>query len=133
MNSPVIFLAEKNPIHASLIKYHLHISRFLQVQIFPNGEELLYRMRKGVLPDFVISDYDVGSYTGFDFLEKVKALSEGSHVVFFSTYEDPILAMRLLEAGASDYISKTGKLELGIAELVKNIRYLSGIEVRQTN
>jgi len=128
MNTPVIFLIDKNPIHASLVKYHLNMHRFMNVQVFPNGEECLYRLQKGGIPQFLVTEYDIGNYTGFDFLEKVKSIHKGIRVIFFTRHDDPILALRLLESGACDYIAKTGKLETGIRELIKNVKFLTKAE-----
>lgn len=124
MNSPVVFVTDKNPIHSSLIKYHLNVNRFSNVHTFQSGEECLYRIRKNTLPDFLITDYHVGDHTGFEFLKTVRTLSPETCVIFFSAYDDPILAVRLLDSGATDYIVKTSKLEYGISELVKNLKFL---------
>jgi CheY-like chemotaxis protein len=119
-----IFLVDRNPVHNSLIKYHLNISKFSRVQTFPNGEECLYRLQKNLLPDFIITDYDIGNYTGLDFLRRIKDQFPGISVIYFSSIADPVLAMKLYEAGASDYIVKTSKLEVGISELLKNLKYI---------
>jgi two-component system, NtrC family, response regulator AtoC len=122
--SPVIFVIDRNPIHSSLIKYHLNVNRFLNVQVFQTGEECIYRISKNVLPDFLISDYHIGDMNGFELIEKVREKSSLVRIFFFSAQDDPIFAVRLLEAGASDYILKTSKLDIGIAELIKNVKYL---------
>jgi DNA-binding response OmpR family regulator len=122
--TPLIFVIDKNPIHNSLIKYHLNVNRYFNVQSFSSGNECFYRLQKNVLPDFIIMDYVAGDLNGFDFLRKARALSPQSNIIFFSSYDDPILAVRLLDGGATDYIAKTGKLELGISELLKNLAFL---------
>ena len=124
MQTPRIFIVDRNPIHNSLIKYHLNINKFHNVQTFPNGAECLYRMGKNNIPDFIITDYDIGNYTGIDFLKKVKEHYTEVRVVYFSSMADPVLAMRLLDEGAFDFIVKTSKLETGITELLKNLRFI---------
>lgn len=124
MQTSKIFVVDRNPIHNSLIKYHLNINKFVQVFNFPSGQECLYRLEKNSIPDFIITDYDIGNYTGFDFLRKVCDEYPEVRVIYFSSLADPVLAMKLLEAGASDFIVKTSKLETGISELLKNIRYI---------
>jgi DNA-binding response OmpR family regulator len=132
MSSPIVFVVDKNPIHSSLIKYHLNVNRFVNVHSFHSADECLYRVQKGLKPDFLITEYHLGDLTGFDFLKTVRAITPVTHVIFFTSYDDPILAVRLLDMGASDYIIKTGKLDYGIAELIKNIKYLikEGVTVR---
>lgn len=124
MQTPRIFIVDRNPIHNSLIKYHLNINKFAQVYTFPNGQECLYRLEKNTIPGFIITDYDIGNYTGFDFLRKVRDNFPEVKVVYLSSMADSVLAMKLLEAGASDFIVKTSKLETGISELIKNLRYM---------
>ncbi len=128
--SPLVFVVDRNPIHNSLIKYHLNVNRFFNVHTFPSGSECLYKLGKQVIPDFIITDYDNGEMPGTEFLKKVLEISPGVRVVFFSSYDDPILAVRLLDSGATDYIVKTNRLDIGIRELIKNIQFLMKEEVR---
>ena len=124
MQTSRIFIVDRNPIHNSLIKYHLDINKLGHVSNFPNGQECLFRLEKNIVPDVIITDYDIGNYTGFDFLRKVRDMHPEVRVVYFSSIADPVLAMKLLEAGASDFLVKTSKLENGISELLKNIKYI---------
>jgi len=84
----------------------------------------LYRLEKNTIPEVIVTDYDIGNYTGFDFLGKLRDLFPEVRVIYFSSLADPVLAMKLLEAGASDFIVKTSKLEVGISELLKNLRFM---------
>jgi len=124
MKADLLFVVDKNSIHRNLIKYHLNINKFSGVQVFQSGNECLYRLQKNVTPDFIIADYDLGDCTGFEFLKKVKNAAPQVHVIFFTTIDDPILAVKLLEAGASDYLVKTSKIDFGISELIKNIKFI---------
>lgn len=124
MQTPRIFIIDRNPIHNSLIKYHLNINKLDLVQTFPNGKECLYRLEKNTIPDFIITDYDIGNYTGLDFLRRVKDQFPGIRVIYFSSMADSILALKLLDEGAFDFIVKTSKLEMGITELLKNLRFI---------
>jgi DNA-binding NtrC family response regulator len=125
MKTPVIVVVDRNPIHRNLINYNLVINRFLNVHTFLSGEECLYRLKRNLVPDFIITDLNPGDNNGFDFLEKVKELSPGAKIIFFAAFTDPEIAIRLHEAGATDYIPKTNKPDIGISVLIKNIRYLT--------
>ena len=125
MNTPVIFVVDKNPIHRSLIKYNLNINKFTIVYTFSSAEECLYRMQKNLHPDFLITSFFTGNYTGFDFLRIVLEIHPSIQVIFFDTFEDAQIAGKLIDTGASDFISKTRDLDAGIAELLKNVRYLT--------
>lgn len=121
---PVIFVIDRNPIHSSLIKYHLNINRFLSVQVFRSGEEYLSRLHKNIFSDFLISDFDIGDMDGFELMEKAIEKAPETRIIFLSSNDDSTLAIRLLEAGATDYILKTSKLDIGIGEMIKNVKYL---------
>ena len=125
MKTPLIFVVDKNPIHRSLIQYHLNINKFTIVQTFQSGEECLYRLQKQTHPDFLITSFFTGNHSGFDFLRIVLEISPSIQVIFFDTFEDPQIAERLLEAGACDFVVKTKNPDTGISQLLKNIRYLA--------
>jgi len=130
MKSSLVFIVDKNPVQSSLLKYHLIIQRFANVQLYHSAEECLYRLKKGVVPDFLITEYHLSDHNGLDFLRLVKQHSPSTRVIFFSDFDDPLLAMQLIDSGASDYIMKTGKLDQGIKNLIKNIEFLQREEIR---
>jgi DNA-binding NtrC family response regulator len=124
MKSSVVFVVDKNPTHRNLIKYNLESNKITRVQAFPSGDECLIQLKKNILPDFIITSYFSGSHSGFDFLRSVMEVSPSSGVIFFDTFEDPGLAEKLMDAGACDYVVKTGNPDAGISALLKNIRFL---------
>ena len=124
MKTPVIFVIDKNPIHRNLIKYNLEINKLTNVHVFPSGEECLYRLQKNVIPDFLITSFFTGNHDGFGLLRSVLEISPVIRVIFFDAFEDPTLGGQLLDAGACDYVMKTRNPAVGIAQLLKNIRYI---------
>lgn len=124
-HAPVIFVVDRNPIHRNLVKYFLEAARSGTVHTFPTGEECLYRLRKGPVPDFVITSFFTGDADGFGFLGSVMRTNPAIRVIFFDHFLDSDTAYRLIDEGACDFISKTADPETGVRELVKNLRYLS--------
>ncbi len=124
MKTPIIFVVDSNPVHRGLVKYHLNINKFDNVHAFQSEEECLYRLHKNMIPDFLITDYNPHDNRGFNFLHSIKKISRSIHLILFSSFDDPILALKLFEAGASDYILKTNNLDFGLTELMKNIKYM---------
>ena len=125
MKTSVIFVVDKNPIHRNLIRYNLEGNKCANVHTFPSGEECVYRMQKNIRPDFLITSFFTGQLTGFDFLHSVLGISPTTRVIFFDAFEEPALAGELLRAGACDFVVKTRDPDAGIAELLKNVRYLA--------
>ena len=125
MKTPVVFAVDTNPVHRSLINYYLGLSKFINVHTFQSGEECLYRMKKNLIPDFIITDYNHDDGSGFDFLRRVKEISPSINVIFFASFDDPAIAIKLHNAGATDYVPKSNKPDLGISELIQNIKFLA--------
>jgi len=125
MKTPVVVVVDRNTIHRNLINYNLVLNNFLNVYTFLSGEECLYRLKKNLVPDFIISDLNPGDHSGFEFLEQVRKITPGTRVIFFAAFNDPETAIQLHNAGATDYIPKSNKPDIGISELIKNLRYLS--------
>ena len=125
MKTPVIFVVDRDPAHLYLIKYNLGINKFANVHTFATGAECLYRLQKGFHPDFLITNFFTGNFSGFDFLRSVLELSPSIRVIFFDKFEDSQLAGKLLEAGACDYVVKYGNPDNGMSTLLKNVRYLA--------
>lgn len=125
MKTPVIFVVDKNPIHRNLIRYYLEVNKFGSVHIFPSGEECIYRLQKQVYPDFLITSFFTGDHNGFDFLKIILDISTSIKVIFFDAFDDHHVAGKLIEAGACDFVVKSRNPDTGIAELLKNVRYLA--------
>ena len=125
MKTPVIVVVDRNPVHRNLINYNLVINKFLDVHTFLSGEECLYRMKRNLAPDFIITDLDPSEHSGFEFLEQVKEIAPSARVIFFANFGDPAIAIQLHDAGATDYIPKSNKPDIGISELIKNIKFLA--------
>jgi len=125
MSIPLVFVVDKNPIHRNLIRYRLESGRFARTETFPSGEECLYRIHHGVRPDFIITSFFNGGADGFTFLQEALAHAGESRIIFFDDFSDHDLPRLLVSGGAADFVAKTRDPDAGIAELVKNIRYMA--------
>jgi len=123
MAEPAIFIVDTNPVHGNLVKYQLTANRYTNVWLFTSVEECLYRLRKQS-PDFLITEYHLGTYSGKDLLRMTLKISPATRVLFFTSVEDSTLAESLLAEGARDFIVKSGRLESSVSELVRNIEFL---------
>jgi len=124
LKTPIIVVVDSNPVHRNLINYNLVVHKFLEVHTFLSREDCLYRLNKNLVPDFIITDVNPADDSALRFLQRVHEISPSVRVIFFSAFDNPRMATELYHAGASDYIHKTNKPDLGISELIKNIRYL---------
>jgi DNA-binding NarL/FixJ family response regulator len=129
MRDLVIYIVDSHTHHGNLLMYRLKSRKFPVVKVFPTPEECLYTIRKGQLPDFLISETTHNTIGSIEFCRLVKNLSPNTRIIFFSSSEDENQAFQLLANGATDFISKTGDLEFSTAELVKNLEYLYKTEL----
>ncbi|MBI1301129.1 MAG: response regulator [Alphaproteobacteria bacterium] len=60
------------------------------------------------MPDAIILDWNMPVMSGIEFLEKLRAMENGSHpkVVFCTTENDISHIQRAMQAGANEYIMK---------------------------
>jgi DNA-binding NarL/FixJ family response regulator len=81
-------------------------------------------LKKGTVPAFIITDYDLGGMNGEDFLRIILDDYPNIRILFFSSEENHALAAHLIQIGASDFIYRANTSNKAIAELIKNLRYL---------
>jgi two-component system, NtrC family, response regulator AtoC len=124
MSDPVIFIVDSNQVHSNLLRYNLSMNKFTNTQTFTSAEECFYRLRKQAEPDFIIAEYELGEYNGYEFLKMVKRMSPMTHVIFFTSVEDQDLAIQLIDAGATDYILKRSRFDGSVRELVQNLQFI---------
>ncbi|HNW75506.1 MAG TPA: response regulator [Bacteroidales bacterium] len=123
MKEPSIFIIDKNPLQGNLVKYQLAANRFFDVWLFASVEECLYRLRKQS-PDFLITEYELGDYTGDELLRMSQKISPRTQVIFFTSHDDAGFAASMLAAGARDYVVKSARMDKSINELATNIAYI---------
>jgi FixJ family two-component response regulator len=124
MKNTTAFIIEKETPVANMIRYHLLARQVKQVQIFPSVSECLYYLRKRSVPDFLIADLGHPEIDAESFLNTVLQSCPGIRVLFLSPFTDDTLVAHLMEKGATDYIQKSGKMEVWIPELIKNMEFL---------
>jgi DNA-binding response OmpR family regulator len=108
-DSRVIFVIEDSKILTEIIALQLRRKFDCKVLIFENGETLNEEMEKHS-PDILILDYNFNDkkiqYTnGLQILVKLRE-QYTTPVVVFSGQRDKNKATEILDAGASDYVSK---------------------------
>jgi len=60
------------------------------------------------MPDAIILDWNMPVMSGLEFLEKLRAMKDGTHpkVIFCTTENDVAHVQRALRAGANEYVMK---------------------------
>lgn len=120
--NPLIFVIQDNIVYKDLIVGYLKSKHYDNIKTYKSGEECLKDMH--LQPDLVILDYTYEGMTGLDLMRKVKANQPETDFIFLSAQNDVEVAVRIMKAGAADYIVKNEKSPFN---LVKSIDYLSTV------
>jgi two-component system invasion response regulator UvrY len=78
-------------------------------------------------PDVCILDINLPSVSGFELARRILTHAASARIIMFSMNDDPIFAVRAIEAGAKGYVSKSGDpwdLVEAIREVAKGGTYL---------
>jgi two-component system, NarL family, invasion response regulator UvrY len=78
-------------------------------------------------PDVCVLDINLPSVSGFELARRILGHAASARIIMFSMNDDPIFAVRAIEAGAKGYVSKSGDpwdLVEAIREVGKGGTYL---------
>ena len=78
-------------------------------------------------PDVCVLDINLPTVSGFELARRILAHAASARIIMFSMNDDPIFAVRAIEAGAKGYVSKSGDpwdLVEAIREVGKGGTYL---------
>jgi two-component system, NarL family, invasion response regulator UvrY len=121
-----ILIVDDHPIVRAGVKRLLAGERDLTVEEAASGREALAMVRARK-PDLVIVDLNLPGMGGFDIIARLVREEPRPRVLVLSMHDDPIFAMRAIEAGADGYVSKNAPpMEIleAVARLAKGQRYL---------
>ncbi|MDQ7249655.1 sigma-54-dependent transcriptional regulator [Dongia sedimenti] len=99
-----IGLIEDDPIMGESIAHRLDLEGY-QVDWWPTGREALQSVRQA-LPDLMICDIRLPDMNGESLFDKVIPDAPGLPFLFITGYAQVDQAVRLIRAGAADYVAK---------------------------
>lgn len=119
-----IFVVEDDPMYQRMVKYLMEMDSDHEVHVFSKGKECLDHL--GLKPHIVSLDYTLPDMSGEKVLEQIKSYDSSINVIILSGQQDIATAIKLLRAGAFDYIIKDEnvkeKLQNAIVNIKKHIR-----------
>lgn len=115
---PHVLVIEDDPILGGALLQRLRLEGFI-VELAVDCAQAIRAMRRA-RPDFVLSDIRLPDGSGEDLYRQALPLLGNTPIVFATAYADVGQAVRLVRAGADDYLTKPYDVE----ELVKTIREL---------
>jgi DNA-binding NarL/FixJ family response regulator len=80
------------------------------VETARSGQEALNKIKEKAY-DVIVTDYDLPDYTGTDFVQALHKLVPHCPIIVITAQDSPELALKVLIAGASDYLPKIGEYQ----------------------
>jgi DNA-binding NarL/FixJ family response regulator len=89
-------------------------------QVFEAGDVVsAYRIFHRHRPGLVVADLSLGEdgLSGLSLIRRVKTLESATRILAFSMYDDPVIAARAIEAGASGFVMKDSSVAVFLEAL----------------
>jgi response regulator RpfG family c-di-GMP phosphodiesterase len=117
--SSLVLLVDDDPTTLNHFQRVLEHEPALRIVTATNGKEGLAKAR-ALVPDLIISDYQMPELDGFEFCRQVKADPTLSSCLFvvLSGFSDTALKVRGLNLGVDDYLTKP----IEVPELIARVR-----------
>jgi DNA-binding NtrC family response regulator len=126
----LIFVVDDNKILNRVTTEHLKKNGYFNVRSFFSGEECLDSLKKRLIPDIVVEDYNMTGMNGIDVLKAVKKKHLQTQFIFLTSNDDIEIAVNTIKYGAFDYIVKDS---MSMEKLVYKIDTLSEFLQLQKN
>lgn len=99
-----ILLAEDSPFFQNLIVNYLTQAGF-HVELAPNGEEALKKLKAGFKPDLIVSDIEMPQMDGFELIKEIRGIPELRDVpiLVLTSLTGEEVKRRVFELGANAY------------------------------
>lgn len=99
-----------------------------EIETYDNGEDALLSLKRGIIPDLIIADVQMPKLNGEELIRQLKlsVLYKDIPVLVLSGIEKSQEKIKLLEAGAEDYIIKPfspEELKVRISNILKRYTY----------
>lgn len=127
-----ILIVDDHPIVRAGVRRLLAGEPNMDITEAASGKEAL-GLARAAAPDLVILDLNLPGMGGFDIIARLVREKPRPRILILSMHDDPIFAMRALEAGADGYVSKNApptQILEAVARLAKGQTYV-GPELAQ--
>jgi DNA-binding NtrC family response regulator len=123
-----IFIVEDDKFYAGVIRHALEAKNFMNVRIFPTGEECIENLHLN--PEIVLLDYRLGDdkMDGMDVLKAIGKTEQDTQVVFLTSVDKLEVATNTIKAGAYDYVVKSEAAIERIRNIIRRITFENKIK-----
>jgi DNA-binding NtrC family response regulator len=120
----VIYVVEDDLAYSRFLQYVLELNPDFETFFFTSGKEFLKQLAVHK-PSVVTLDYSLPDMTGEEVLKSIQSIDPSVPVIIVSAQEKIETAVKLLKAGAYDYVSKDADAKDRILHSIQNAASLS--------
>ncbi len=126
-----IYVVEDDDWYRKLLHHHLTLNPDYRVEVFESGEMFLQQLKNN--PDVVTLDYKLPDRNGEELLREIKAYNPAIEVIIISEQNQIETAVKLLKAGAYDYMTKTEEIRDRLLNVIQHIHKNSSLQTQIQN
>lgn len=116
-----IFLVDDDSFLTASLERVLNNVGYKNIEIYPNGKKCMKFIKHN--PEIVFLDYQMDDLDGIEVLKRIKSYSQDIQVVFTTSMESVILAIKSIKLGASDFLLKKDISEKEVESIINKITY----------
>lgn len=117
--NPLIFVVQDNVVYKDLIVGYLKSRKYQNIKTFKTGEECLKAIKLN--PDLIVLDYSFDGLNGLEIMRKIKQEYPETEFIFLSGQNDVEVAVKLMKAGAADYVVKNEKAPFNLSKAIDHL------------
>ena len=121
-----IFIVEDDRWYGTMLEHFLSLNPDYSVKRFEVTKDFFNSLHE--IPDVVTLDYSLADTDGETVLKKIKSVSPETKVIIISGQEDVGTALKLLKAGAFDYIIKDEETNDRLWNALQHLDEIKGLK-----
>lgn len=118
-----IFIVDDDSFFANSLKRVLNNLGYKNIAIHPNGKRCIKYLSNN--PEIIFLDYQMEEMDGIEVLEKIREYSSDIDVIFTTSMESIVLAIKSIKLGAYDFLLKKDVSENEVEKILNKIAYES--------
>ncbi len=116
-----IFLVDDDSFLTASLERVLNNVGYKNIEIYPNGKRCMKFIKNN--PEIVFLDYQMDDMDGIEVLKRIKSYSQDIQVIFTTSMESVILAIKSIKLGAADFLLKKDISEKEVESIINKITY----------
>ncbi len=104
MQKLTIAIIDDSPVMSRFLA--IFFEKKYQVVTFSDSSEALEAIKKGLIPDAILTDLDMPKLNGIEFIHSVRDMNMFMPIAVLSGSKESALRIKCLESGADEFLSK---------------------------